>query len=752
MNLLGELKRRKVLRVAGMYLVGAWLVVQVVETLLPIFETPGWVLKLIVALLAIGFVPAVVAAWVFELTPEGVRRTVDGDTGEAPGADPVARRLDIAVIVLLLATIAFTAWHRAHPPAGMAGAQPAGEPAADAGHAALGPRSVAVLPFENFSAEPADALFASGLADTVLHQLAQVRELRVTARNSSFSYKGQNIDVRKVGEELGVASLLEGSVQRQGNRIRVIAQLVETRGGSHLWSQTYDRPIDDLFAIQDEIAIAVVKALAGELLDGEAAPGRPPPSPEALARLLEARADRDASTASGQRTVESYSRWRDLAMAAVRADPGHVDAWIELADAEQSIAFVELDATSRDAAIRRGYIALRRALALEPDSRPALAVMAWLLLREDRPTESLAVNLSLLERAPNDTGMMRNAGLALMQLGRPTEALVLQERALALDPLSAGGIRQRGGSLMMLGRLDEARANHEDGIRRFPSFSLFHLDLAAVSGNAEGDWPGAVDWLVRGAAAFPDDARFDWTLAYDLALLGLQDAAEHHAAQAAAGADPRAVARSRIRLEALAGRPAQAIALVDAHDLESDARWLAENRAGLALLCWRAADDACTRRHLAAGLEELGGGMGEPFQIVGQREIVEASQLGLVAQRLGDPRGATLLRLALARLRQQPALGPHNWQQVGRLHGEAELLGALGERDAALQALQSGMPDDASRVRLRGIAGTSILDSPFLASFADDPAFREVLATIEQRRAAAARRVRATLESAGAGG
>lgn len=732
-------------RVAGLYVVAAWLIIQVAETLLPIFETPDWVLKVLVALLAIGFLPALVFAWVFELTPEGLRRESDEATQPADRADPVARRLDLAVIALLIATIALTAWHRSHPPAAKSADHVAATSADIGPQATLGPHSVAVLPFENFSAEASDALFADGLADTVLHQLAQLRQIKVIARNSSFAYKGSNVDVRKVGAELGVASVLEGSVQRQGERIRVIAQLVETRDGSHLWSQTYDRPISDLFAIQDEIAQAVVKALAVELLEGETGLATAPANPAAHALMLEARALGNTRTTAGRRTLAVFTAWRDRALEAVRADPGYIESWLELADAEQGIAFIDSDTGARAAAIERGYAALRRALAIDPGSQRGLALMGWLLLRENRPVESLAVNLSVLEPVPNDVGVMRNAGLALMLLGRPEEALVLQERALALDPLSGGGIRQRGGSLMMLGRFDEARGNHEAGIERYPGLVHTYADLATMAGLSEGDWATSTQWLFRGLDANANDPILISTLVRDLALLGLGSEADRFAARLAGTSNGAGEAQVRVRRLASDGLHAEALTIVRNEGLEADAQWLQANRSQLALICLVAADEACARRHLSAGLAALNGSSEDLFSIQHRQELGDAVLLGLVAHRLGDSRGTRLMRMALEKLRTQPAMGPHSWQEDARFYGEAELLAALGENAAALDALRAAVPTEPARVRLLSLADVVITDSPFLDGLREDPAFREWQAEIERRRSAVALEVKAVL-------
>lgn len=741
MTLLAELRRRNVFRMAGLYLVGAWLVVQVAATLLPVFEAPGWVMKLVVVVLAIGFVAALVFSWIYELTPEGIKR--DSGVAEAPAVQQrMLRKLDLAIIALLLASLALLVWNRLHP------AAPATDAAADTAEvkAALGPHSIAVLPFASFSAAYEDRLFADGLADTVLNTLAQVRQLRVIARNSSFTYQGSNVDVRTVGAELGVASVLEGSVQRQGERLRVIAQLVETRGGSHLWSQTYDRPVADLFAIQDEIAAAVVKALKVELLADGAGTLQHAVAidPRAREQLIAARGLAEAFRLS--RDEDDARQWRDAVLAAARLDPAFTEAWIELADVEQTLAFVASDAGARQAAIERGYRALRRALVLEPDSLQALGVMSWLLLREGREAESLALNLTLLDRSPNDTASMRAAGLSLWTLMRPAEALALQEKALVLDPWSRGGQRQRGVSLVMLGRLDEARDHFLAGVERDPAFPINYVDLAVIDGPVRGDWVASVRWLLRGLREAPQNPQLADGLIEALQALALDEAAERWATQASETrtADARAILMARLR--AMQGRHAEALAAYRASSADDDPKLLREQRGTFALRLLLGEDEAGARAQLAKGLDELSGGLGEPFQIGTDWEFANAALLGLVAVRTGDARGESLLRLALERVRSLPAQGPvHGFSLLARHHAEAELLAALGETEAALAALAQGLPDDDERVLLFSLTGGYLGDSPYLQALHAEPRFNVLMAEFGRRRAAAAHAVTAAL-------
>ncbi len=259
-----ELKRRNVIRMAGLYLVGAWLIVQVAGTVLPMFDAPAWLPRSIVVVLAVCFIPALVFSWAFELTPDGLKRD-DKVPLEESIAPQTARRMDRAIIAILAlallyfgfdkfvlaprreaALVAQTAAHIAHA----GSAQPG-----------IDPRSIAVLAFANLSADRDNDYFSDGLSEEILNSLARIDGMQVVGRTSSFQFKGKNEDLRTIGAKLGVASVLEGSVRREGDRARITAQLIRTSDGIHLWSETYDRTLKDTLAVQLDIAEQVAGVL-----------------------------------------------------------------------------------------------------------------------------------------------------------------------------------------------------------------------------------------------------------------------------------------------------------------------------------------------------------------------------------------------------------------------------------------------------------------------------------------------------------
>jgi TolB-like protein len=265
-----ELKRRNVFRVTAAYVVMSWVLLQVADILLEAFGVPAWAFRLLFLLLAIGLVPVALFAWAFELTPEGIKRDSEIDRSQSI-AHETGRKLNYLTIAMVVLGVAFvllqpyviprTQDKAVTEPIATVSDETGQPPPAVTREAAANKRSIAVLPFVNMSADPENEYFADGLSEELLNQLAQIHDLQVAGRTSSFSYKGKNEDLRVIGSTLGVANVLEGSVRRQGNQVRVTAQLIRVDDGFHLWSETYDRTMDDVFAIQDDIARNVADAM-----------------------------------------------------------------------------------------------------------------------------------------------------------------------------------------------------------------------------------------------------------------------------------------------------------------------------------------------------------------------------------------------------------------------------------------------------------------------------------------------------------
>jgi adenylate cyclase len=271
-SFLSELKRRNVFRVIVAYLVLSWLVLQVVDVFSELLALPEVFAKVIFAALIIGFIIAVIISWVYELTPEGLQK--DSGSGiQTQESKHVGKKLDIATIAMVIIGIAFIAFYEKPPTSlpvddtnlneqsnNLAAKQSNSKPSTQHNNS-INSRSIAVLPFVNMSADPENEYFADGLSEELLNQLAQIHDLKVAGRTSSFSYKGKNEDLRTIGNTLGVANILEGSVRRSANKVRVTAQLIRVSDGFHLWSKTYDETMDDVFVIQDNISVNVAETL-----------------------------------------------------------------------------------------------------------------------------------------------------------------------------------------------------------------------------------------------------------------------------------------------------------------------------------------------------------------------------------------------------------------------------------------------------------------------------------------------------------
>ncbi|MEM9305511.1 MAG: adenylyl cyclase, partial [Pseudomonadota bacterium] len=269
MKLIDELKRRNVFRVALFYVASAWVLLQIADLLFEVLLVPHWTLRFIFGLLLAAFPFVLFFAWAYELTPEGIKR--DADVAPKERSSATGGKLDRAIILLLvvlLAAVGYGQWRTPEPvspePTERIAQDGTDDETADDAvpetDESPAETAIAVLPFANMSGAADNEYFSDGLSETLLHLLARIPELQVVARTSSFQFKGRNEDVRKIGMQLNVGHVLEGSVQRAGERVRITAQLIDTQNGYHIWSETFDRTLEDVFAVQDEIAASVVDA------------------------------------------------------------------------------------------------------------------------------------------------------------------------------------------------------------------------------------------------------------------------------------------------------------------------------------------------------------------------------------------------------------------------------------------------------------------------------------------------------------
>lgn len=470
MSLFTELQRRNVIRVAVTYLVAAWVLVQVMELATDAFAAPEWVLKIFIVLLAIGFVPMVIFSWVYELTPAGLKRESEVTPEESVTAH-TAKRLNIAVIVLLGAVVVLYAVDRAHILQQERAPTSQAAPAATVGDATA-IDSIAVLPFEDFSPNRDQLHLAEGLADTLLHMLAQVDGLRVSARTSSFSFRGTSADIAEIGRELSVGAVLEGSVQRSGDTLRIIAQLIRVSDQSHLWSKTFDRPTGDIFAVQDEIANAVVAALKpDEMPAADATLAADRTSVEAYEHFV--RGDRLWQVRSKEAIDGSIAEFK----AAIAADPGYAPAHAGLATA---YLFANLygDKTLQEVRLLVEQ-EIEQALALDPSLASAYAARGLLRQSSDDVEGAEAAYHRAIALDPSDALVyVWLSDLINRDLSRWDESAALMEKAYELDPRNVFVLGQYASRLANFGDYDAALEIYRRGVALEPDAPRPYANLA----------------------------------------------------------------------------------------------------------------------------------------------------------------------------------------------------------------------------------------------------------------------------------
>jgi serine/threonine-protein kinase len=476
-TLLSELKRRNVIRMAGLYLVGAWLLVQVVSTIAPMFNAPPWLPRSIVTLLAVGFLPALVFSWVFELTPEGLKResAIERDESITP---QTGQRMDRAIIVVLTLALVYFGFDKfVLAPRRDAALVAATEQRVGAAPAATAMQSIAVLPLANSSGDKEQQFFSDGLSENLIVALSQFSGLKVIGRNSSFRFRDSNEDSKTIGEKLGVATLLEGSVQHAGDGVRVSAELIRAADGVTLWSQRYDRPYKDLFALQDEITQAVAGELKAKLMVSEARKqtDRPPSGNiEAYAAYLRGREHEMRNTeADLHAALDSYAE-------AIRLDPGYALAHAASSRAGMWLAGQFLGGEQAARISRMARDEAEMALRLDPQlaaGYTARAIQSSVSLDMDRAGADYR---RALELSPNDVDALQNLSVDLASRGKPELAVAQVQRAIAIDPLYGRAYLLLARYQSGLGRFDDARQTILKAIALEHSSGIFDAVLTTV--------------------------------------------------------------------------------------------------------------------------------------------------------------------------------------------------------------------------------------------------------------------------------
>ena len=527
-DFLQDLRRRRVVRAGIAYVVVAWLAMQVADVAAPALRLPSWTVTLVVFLALLGFPVALVLAWLFDVTPEGLHRTGSdpsgprqdaslppprayGDAGEQPTPGEAAssglRNPRVALasgigvgVVLGLAGLGAMA---AFGSDGPGGADPL--------------QSIAVLPFVNRSPDPDNEYFSDGVTEELIDALAQVPGLKVAARTSSFRFKGQSPDVREVGEVLDVEAVLEGSVRKSGDRVRITAQLIASDDGYHLWSETYDRQLTDVFAVQDEIAQSIVDELdvrlAGE--ESDRLVEEQTSDPEAHALYLRAR------YAGADRTRQGLERSVRLYQQALTRDSAYAAAWAGLADA------YSLMATYRVIPLEDGKAsaeqAARRALSIDPEAAEAHATLGGLHAHRHEWAEAEAAFQRALHLKPSYARAHHWYSMLLEILGRREEALDQIRQAEALDPLAPAIVGTR--SYLLHFAKDHEAATEKGRESRDLSGTVDDMAWVPVTMAAGGRPDEARRELERTEDHLESHVTRSLNVAATLALLGEEEAA-----------------------------------------------------------------------------------------------------------------------------------------------------------------------------------------------------------------------------------
>jgi TolB-like protein/Flp pilus assembly protein TadD len=549
-NFFSELKRRNVYRVAVAYAVVAWLLIQIATQLFPFFEIPNWAVRLVVLLLALGFPIALILAWAFELTPEGIQLTAGTKQENAP-RKRMRRPLFWSLIGLGAIAALSLSFHLLRP-----GPVPS---AKEAGQSP-GRRAVAVLPFENLSEDKANAYFADGIQDEIITRLAKIGDLKVISRSSTQAYRAKPEKLSEIARQLGVGHIVEGSVQKIADRVRINVQLIEAQTDEHLWAELYDRNLTDIFAVQSEVATAIAKALRAKLSTQEQNAVADKPTAnlaayDAYLRGIEFESVPDETPEISKKTAEAFEE-------AVRLDPQFTQAWAALSRASASLYFLQFDTSparkelARSAAetairlapnaaetllanayyryhVERDYAGARKLFEefqrAVPSSSEAIEALAKIARRQSRWKDSLRLYEEAAKLNPRDANLLMDRAWTFSMLRNFAATEQMVDRALAIAPADPGVLLNKAWLYQMTGKLAAARAvidtmpasqvthsiidvrvNQFMLERRYPeAVQLMEQQIAGRSSNDPGEGGGDWQWLgwLRSLAGDQEGAR-----------------------------------------------------------------------------------------------------------------------------------------------------------------------------------------------------------------------------------------------------
>ncbi|UCC13624.1 MAG: tetratricopeptide repeat protein [Gammaproteobacteria bacterium] len=538
MSLFEELKRRNVFRMAVLYGVASWVILQVADVLFDAMELPATWTRLILAVLILGLPIVLIFSWIYEMTPEGIKREKDVDRSRSVTPE-TGRKINVLIVILLVIAIATVAVDRLLPEkAPVAGTptmdpQEPAEPSEPADPTELAAsmfapppdRSVAVLPFANRSAREEDAYFVDGIHDDILTQLARIGSLTVISRTSVEKFRGTSQSIKEIGDTLGVKNILEGGVQRAGDRVRINMQLIDVTTDGHLWAQTYDRELTtaNIFAIQSEISTAIADALEATL------------SPQEKAQLDDVQTENMAALeayflgrqAMAKRTSAALAEAEAHFKKAVGLDPDYALAYVGLA--ETYVLQASYSGQSRVVQNALAQPLIDKALTINDRLGEAYVAKAEIVEVQDKEAAERLFRKGI-ELAPGYVTGRHWFGNLLASTDRPDEALAQLEEAARLDPLSPIVRVALGGSLERLGRMDEAREQYESALRIDPGFPNAHNTLGFLQVTT-GHLDEALVHFYKAASLDPGNPQHPFTLAITWELLGDRSRADLAAAR-----------------------------------------------------------------------------------------------------------------------------------------------------------------------------------------------------------------------------
>jgi len=500
-GLIEELKRRNVFKVGAAYVVLAWLVAQITDVFLENFGAPDWVIKTILMLLIVGFPLALFFAWAFEMTPEGLKKEKDVDRSQSITTQ-TGRKLDYAIITVLLLALGYFAYDKfvLETPRASAGSETAQVQPAE-----LEPsvKSIAVLPFVNMSDDVSNEYFSDGISEEILNALAKVHELQVAGRTSSFAFKGENQDLRVIGEALGVNHILEGSVRKAGDKVRITAQLIQVDNGFHLWSESYDRELTDVFAIQDEIANAILVQLKAQLV------GEQEPVVAATRTNSEAY---DLYLLAKQRMYERsrlpLEAAADMLDKAIALDPEYAPAYAQRGIVALLLSEDQYGLLPVTQSQSQSKLYIDQALRLDPELAEGWAALG--LYHEGQPGEQKRGIAELEKALALNAGMINAANWlnnAYIRDNQPAKAMALLEDVMRRDPLYKPGLGNLAALYVLMGQPEKTKALIERA-RPFISQDANIVWLDGFTDLMQGEAAQALPLLEKAVQLAPEDRVF----------------------------------------------------------------------------------------------------------------------------------------------------------------------------------------------------------------------------------------------------